>query len=137
MFSKVDETESISTVKNVIAERLKIAPIQQRLVYKGKTLTGWYLLALIYFHCNNDNNWDLIVGKICFPSLSLFARLPRKHLNIWNALIRVDRPHNIRLTILVYKIVHYCDSHKFGHTNHTTLFMIDVCGVFFPLPKEG
>lgn len=54
-FLKVDESETISTVKNIVAERLKIPPPQQRLIYKGKTLTG-----KLFRHCKG---FDLMVEK--------------------------------------------------------------------------
>lgn len=38
--SQVTENEKVSTVKELVFERLKIPPHQQRLLYKGKALAG-------------------------------------------------------------------------------------------------
>lgn len=38
--AQVTENEKVSTVKELVSERLNIPPSQQRLLYKGKALAG-------------------------------------------------------------------------------------------------
>lgn len=40
IYLKVTEDEKVSTVKELVSERLNIPPNQQRLLYKGKALAG-------------------------------------------------------------------------------------------------
>lgn len=44
---QVTEDEKVSTVKELVSERLNIPANQQRLLYKGKALAGTFLLTMV------------------------------------------------------------------------------------------
>ena len=48
-YTQVSENDPISLVKNLVSEKLGIPAVQQRLVFKGKTLAGNYRLHYDYF----------------------------------------------------------------------------------------
>ena len=43
-YTQVSENDPISLIKNLVSEKLGIPAVQQRLVFKGKTLAGNYRL---------------------------------------------------------------------------------------------
>ena len=48
-YTQVSENDPISLIKNLVSEKLGIPAVQQRLVFKGKTLAGNYRLHYNYF----------------------------------------------------------------------------------------
>ena len=48
-YTQVSENDPISLIKNLVSEKLGIPAVQQRLVFKGKTLAGNYRLHYDYF----------------------------------------------------------------------------------------
>ena len=48
-YTQVSENDPISLIKNLVSEKLGIPAVQQRLVFKGKTLAGNYRLRYDYF----------------------------------------------------------------------------------------
>ena len=48
-YTQVSENDLISLIKNLVSEKLGIPAVQQRLVFKGKTLAGNYRLHYNYF----------------------------------------------------------------------------------------
>ena len=48
-YTQVSENDPISMIKNLVSEKLGIPAVQQRLVFKGKTLAGNYRLLYDYF----------------------------------------------------------------------------------------
>ena len=47
-YTQVSENDPISLIKNLVSEKLGIPAVQQRLVFKGKTLAGNYRLHVHY-----------------------------------------------------------------------------------------
>lgn len=47
-YTQVSENDPISSVKSLVSEKLGIPAVQQRLVFKGKTLAGNYRLHYNY-----------------------------------------------------------------------------------------
>ena len=47
-YTQVSENDPISLIKNLVSEKLGIPAVQQRLVFKGKTLAGNYRLHYDY-----------------------------------------------------------------------------------------
>ena len=48
-YTQVSENDPISVIKNLVSEKLGIPAVQQRLVFKGKTLAGNYRPHYDYF----------------------------------------------------------------------------------------